>query len=120
MSVVVYDGKMLAADSMGITGNVKSRNSKIRRLDDGTILAWVGTYVYGELIAQWYENGAHEEDWPSFQQGENWAYLIVADSRGVYYYESEPLCVRVPRLIPSNQNSSGSYSHLAITFKRCM
>lgn len=95
MSVVVYDGKALAADCMAVTGGVKSHASKIRRLNNGDVVAWVGMQSYGEILAQWYERGADPEEWPAFQRGEDWAFLIIGTKGKAYYYESEPLQMAV-------------------------
>lgn len=96
MSVVAYDGRVLAADRIGICGDVKTHNSpKIVRLHTGAVVAWTGTHIYGRIMADWYARGAVAEDWPSFQRTDEWVCLVVYDKGSCFFYETEPLVVPV-------------------------
>lgn len=90
MSVVVWDGKTLAADKQGTCGDLMKKTTKIKRAESGDLLAWVGTSEYGLVLAQWYENGCKPEDWPEFQKSDEWSRLIVVHKGKAYEYETTP------------------------------
>lgn len=92
MSVIAWDGKSLAADRQCTTADLRALVSKIRRLSDGTVLAWTGKHEMGLALARWYEEGADRAKWPKFQEDkEDWCRLIVATNSGrVIFYEQLP------------------------------
>jgi ATP-dependent protease HslVU (ClpYQ) peptidase subunit len=97
MSVIVWDGKTLAADCQVSYGATACKVSKIRRLKDGTIIASCGKECSGELMAQWYEQGADLSKYPVCQTDEDdWSRLIVVLPNGqVFCYEKYPVAVPV-------------------------
>lgn len=91
MSVIAWDGRTIAADCQGTGSDMRVRLSKMRRLDDGTILAWTGEQGPGLAMARWYENGAKPEQWPASQNKDDWSRLIVLPLNGKpYSYERYP------------------------------
>ena len=91
MSVVVWDGRTLAADRQMVCAGLRTAVSKIRRLDDGTLLGFTGNHDVGLLLVRWYENGAKREEWPHVQSGKHWTRLIVVQPGGVVgFYERQP------------------------------
>lgn len=94
MSVVVWDGKTLAADRQGTNGDMRLTEPKmaVQVSEFGDVVcAWTGISAYGKQLAQWYYNGAHKDDWPEFQKDkDNWCRLIVANSDGCIFYEVTP------------------------------
>ena len=64
MSVVVWDGKTLAADRQCTNFGLRYACTKMRRLTDGTVLAIVGHMDSGLLMMDWYESGCKKEEWP--------------------------------------------------------
>jgi len=93
MSVVVWDGKTLAADRKAVCNGHQFATSKSRQLVDGTVLAWTGTQPTGLLLAEWYEAGEDRSKWPASQQTEEWAQLIVVTPNGkeVFEYGNHPV-----------------------------
>ena len=90
MSVIVWDGKTLAADRQATCSDMAARVTKARRLESGEVLAWTGDQEQGLALARWYEAGADRDKWPAFQKGTDWTRLIVADADGVHFYDKEP------------------------------
>jgi ATP-dependent protease HslVU (ClpYQ) peptidase subunit len=97
MSVVVWDGKTLAADRQITSAEMRVTVSKMKRLLDGTLLAWVGSQDGGLVMARWYENGEDVNAWPESQKDKkDWTRLIVVKPDGrVFFYErlGEPINV---------------------------
>lgn len=77
MSVIVWDGKTLAADRQGMSAELRILIIKMRQLSDGTILAWTGNHECGLAMARWYEEGARPEQLPASQNKDDWSRLIV-------------------------------------------
>ena len=91
MSVVVWDGRYLAADKQATCADMRIVTTKIRRLKSGEIAAWTGDQERGLVLARWYEDGADCEKWPTFQRNkEDWARLIIVSSCRVCFFEMEP------------------------------
>ena len=95
MSVIVWDGKTLAADRAVMLGELKLETCKLWKTDEGAI-AICGDVPLGESLKEWYKSGKDKEKWPESQRSEkNWATLIVATRDGVVYYEGEPYPITV-------------------------
>lgn len=91
MSVVAWDGKVIAADRQGTIAEMRVVSSKMRRTAEA-VLAWTGNQECGLALADWYERGASKDAWPKFQDDmDRWTRLIVADMHGIRYYEQEPV-----------------------------
>lgn len=98
MSVVVWDGHVLAADSQGTHGYVKFKRTKIEQLENGDIVSAVGGYEEASRLFTWYKNGAKPEEWPLTippVKDEGVTNLIVHNSSGVFVTESYPVFVKV-------------------------
>ena len=94
MSIVAWDGKSIAADKMSISDGMCTTVTKIVRLDDGRVAAWVGETSIGLALLEWIKTG-NPDKWPVTQRTENWACLIVANWDGVIFYEREPFAQEV-------------------------
>jgi hypothetical protein len=94
MSVIVWDGKTLAADKQGTNCEMRFTECKmaVKFTEHGLVAcAWTGTASYGRELAQWYFDGAVKEKWPEFQKDkDDWCRLIVADADGCQFYEMTP------------------------------
>lgn len=77
MTVIAWDGKIIASDRLAEMGGLCHEVSKLRRVEDGLILGWTGSTGHGLAIANWYTSGADQEKWPAFQKTDDWARLIV-------------------------------------------
>jgi hypothetical protein len=97
MSVIVWDGKTLAADMQVSYGSTACKISKIRKLKDGTILATTGSECSGALMMQWYETGADFSKYPVCQSDkDDWSRLVVVLPDGqVSCYEKYPVRIGV-------------------------
>ena len=96
MTVIAWDGRMLAADKRSVCYGVMSTTTKIRRLETGEILAWSGNQDSGELLAKWYADGQDPTKWPECQKEEDtWSRLVVVKNRDCYFFERQPVCVKV-------------------------
>jgi ATP-dependent protease HslVU (ClpYQ) peptidase subunit len=91
MSIVVWDGKTLAADKQGTVGDLRLKTTKIAKLSTGEILGWVGAVEHGLALVNWYANGCKIEEWPETQKGEEWGKLIVITKGKAYEYEQLPI-----------------------------
>lgn len=88
MSVICWDGRMLAADKQATDCDMAIETVKIRKIESGPhaghIIAWVGCDASGTYLADWYEAGAIPDKWPTQAQmdGENSSKLIVVTPDG--------------------------------------
>lgn len=90
MSVVVWDGKILAADTRSVACGLMGRISKIR-LHSGEICAWTGQADHGEALFAWYVRGAKQEDYPAFQSTPDWTrFIVVSGQTHCKVYEQTP------------------------------
>lgn len=90
MSVVVWDGKTIAADMQGTNCDMRFVEHKMV-VHGGVVAAWTGTASYGKELAQWYFDGADKAKWPEFQKDkEEWCRLIIATSNECKFYERNP------------------------------
>lgn len=98
MSVIAWDGKVVAADRQATGGEMRRATKKIRRIGTGEILACTGDEAGGLEMMRWYEDGADRAKWPAAQNTDRWTRLIVIDRRGARVYEQacEPIIIRKP------------------------
>lgn len=90
MTVIAWDGKILAADRQINTGELKHAGTKIKRLDTGEVAAWNGIIDAGLILLDWYENGARPKDFPFDPKDEAMTDLVIASANGVKWYCQSP------------------------------
>jgi ATP-dependent protease HslVU (ClpYQ) peptidase subunit len=91
MTVVAWDGNILAADRQCTTGDSISTTCKIYRLDSGKVIALLGREDSARSMKRWYENGMNPEDWPEYQKTDDcWGEIVVASDEGCVYYARTP------------------------------
>lgn len=95
MSVVAWDGKTVAADKQSTNGNRAVLCTKVRELEDGTVLAAVGDHEESQILMDWYCAGGVKEDWPAFQKDESFTTLIIINSKEAYQYQAYPRLQRI-------------------------
>jgi len=100
MSVVAWDGKVLAADKRCVCGGLATTTTKVRRIQRPglmpELLAWTGDQDSGEMLAAWYADGADPARWPECQKdNDRWSRLIVVDVTGCRVFERQPIGVKV-------------------------
>ncbi len=94
MSIIAWDGKILAADRQGVNHDLAVEAKKITNIDNA-IAAWTGDLAAGPILIDWYTSGAKQEDWPDFQKSEDWSRLIIATKNMVTVYERIPYPIEI-------------------------
>ena len=92
MSVIAYDGKVIAADKQATCGDLIRTVTKLVRLESGVILGWTGSQDRGLTLARWWREGADPESYPEFQLEEDWCRLVVLQNGRLVTYEQSPDC----------------------------
>ena len=99
MSVIAFDGKIIAADKQATNNGLKVACTKLMRHNtsfNGTqcIIGWTGSIDGGLMLQDWYLAGAKKDDWPKFQSTDDWVRLIVFDVE-LFFYETLPVKMRI-------------------------
>jgi hypothetical protein len=90
MSIIVWDGKSIAADKQATNNGFRHTTTKLRR-SLGLVLAYTGDQDSAEAMVHWFEMGADVEKYPAFQNDEKrWARLIIVSEHNVIVYERTP------------------------------
>jgi len=111
MTVVAYDGRSLAADKQSVCGGRCSTTTKIWRLDTGEVAAITGMQAMGQMLVEWYKQGADPATWPIPDSEENdCVRLIVADVSGCKFYEQA-----IPLAVEDAFGAWGSGADFAVT-----
>ena len=96
MSVVVWDGKILAADCQCESGGFAEKVQKVFELKTGHLLAFTGAYAVALELKMWFENGAESENWPDCQKHDDFCRMIVVAPNGeVFVYEDRPIPIPI-------------------------
>ena len=103
MSVICWDGKNLAADRQATDCDMAIETVKIREITvgfhAGHIIAWTGCDASGTYLADWYENGADPDKWPTQAQmdRESSSRLIVVTPDGqCKHYQGTTHAIALP------------------------
>jgi ATP-dependent protease HslVU (ClpYQ) peptidase subunit len=107
MTVIAWDGKILAADRQINVGETKYESSKIKRLSNGDIVAWCGCIDAGLILCDWYEQGT---DFPFDVKDQALTDLVVVTKRQCFTYCQSPH----PHKIESKFMAWGAGSDFAI------
>ena len=92
MTVIAWDGKMLAADKQATSSGLRVTCTKIRRAADGSLLAWTGDGAAGMLMANWYDAGQKADEYPKPQADKDeWARLVVIRGGKIHTYDRWPV-----------------------------
>lgn len=90
MSVVAWDGKILAADRQSTYGDTKSSTDKIFLLPNGEVVAFVGPLTAAVRLKRWYDEGADPAKYPPLKKDEDWTKIIVASKDRICFTEGSP------------------------------
>ena len=106
MTVIVWDGKTLAADRRACFGTFHRSMKKILRLADGSLAGFAGDAAYCAQAIQWVNDGMVAADFPASQRSrETFAGLmIIKTDRTIWKLEDTPY----PFQIQDHQFSTGS------------
>jgi hypothetical protein len=93
MTVIAYDGKILAADRLASEGDYKAHATKIRLLKDGSLVAGGGQLSLVFEMFHWIESGADPETMPSRQRcRDDWAQIfLLRPGEPLHCFEQSPL-----------------------------
>lgn len=96
MTVIAWDGKILAADRLGMNGDTKLKVRKIFKIHDGVFGAVSGNLSHGLSVLEWYKNGADPKKFP-VPDKEDWCPIVIAATGYPYVirYERTPNPFRV-------------------------
>jgi hypothetical protein len=95
MSVVTWDGRILAADRQACIGDTVITCPKLFKLSNGEVVAFIGDNDIGLSLKEWYENGHELGQWPESRKDDKWSNLIVASKEGCFFYESLPIKAKI-------------------------
>lgn len=115
MTVIAWDGKILAADKLALNNGLKRTTTKIRKIGDLLVGASGDTSATMEAF-NWVEKGRIPSEYPKIQQSkEEFCCLIVILDNKILMYEMSPY----PVLYEDKQFAIGSGRDLAIAAMHC-
>lgn len=88
MSVLVWDGKILAADKQTTNCNSARRTTKIWREGD-KLLAAYGTFTQGMAMRNWVKQGMKPEEFPKAEPDIEAGFWVITKD-GVLTFENSP------------------------------
>ncbi len=88
MTVIVWDGKTLAADKQATNSGLKRKVTKIYKIH-GDLVGFSGDFDYAFAMKKWFEGGARVEEFPKHQEdNDKWVgVLVITPQRRVFKYE---------------------------------
>lgn len=92
MTVIVWDGKTLAADKRSVTSGLVAKVTKIRKIN-GSLVAGAGDFSPIMAMMRWFEHGADPEKIPECQKDKDrYAYiLVITPDKKIMRYEQDCL-----------------------------
>lgn len=95
MTVIAWDGKVLAADKRAVNNGVAFTVTKLFRVGDDAV-AYTGDAAMGAQILAWFIDGADPAKFPESQRsGDNWAIMVCAGPDGLRAYERTPFPIYI-------------------------
>lgn len=91
MTIIVWDGKMLAADKQATSSGLRLRVTKIYKIRKH-LVGFSGDWDYAQALKHWFENGCKVEEHPKHQDhNDNWVgMLVITPDKQVLKYERSP------------------------------
>ena len=92
MTIIVWDGKTLAADKQTTMFGQKVKHCKIQKWK-GNLFGCSGTGVLNEAMMEWFKDGANPELFPEnieIGSDENCHMLVITPEAQILYYEECP------------------------------
>ena len=86
MTVIAFDGHILAADRKLAFNDLPRQTCKIRKSKEGTIMAGAGNWQTVIRLFEWYNEGAEREDFPYPGSTDDAASLILLNKKGQLFY----------------------------------
>lgn len=90
MTVIVWDGKILAADKRACNNGLKFTVTKIRKIN-GNLVGSSGDFSPIQAMFHWYEKGADPEKIPDCQKDKDrWTtLLVITPEKKIFRYEQD-------------------------------
>lgn len=76
MTVIAWDGRILAADKLADSAGLRRTVTKIRAIR-GHLVATSGNSARGVEVVAWWEGGADPAHYPKFQEADDFVDLVV-------------------------------------------
>lgn len=94
MTVIAFDGKMLAADKQSTAGGLKSKVTKLFRVGDA-LVGISGDNVRGQELLAWLRQGAELDSYPK-PRGDLYASaMLVTPDGAIRLFEESPYPVNI-------------------------
>lgn len=92
MTIIVWDGKTLAADKQATNSGLKRKVTKIYKVR-GNLIGFSGELDFAFAMKKWFEDGADVEKFPKHQEDDNkWVgMLVITPDKRVLKYERSPV-----------------------------
>lgn len=115
MTVMAWDGRVLAADKRANVNGLVSVVTKIKK-SRGHLLFCAGNFAYSMQLYDWFDRGAKIEDFPEFNKiKDSWEALnVITPERRLLRYEMTPY----PMELEVKQFACGSGRDYAIAAMR--
>lgn len=111
MSVIVWDGKKLAADKQVTDGGLLRTTTKIRKVTKGKFKGFLigacGATATANLLMDWFEVGAKPEHFPYEYAKSNEfgaTLMVITDTKAIFRYDHLP----VPIIMEDKMYATGS------------
>tara|TARA_R110000822_G_scaffold35007_10_gene98893 strand:- start:222 stop:689 length:468 start_codon:yes stop_codon:yes gene_type:complete len=90
MTIIVWNGEVLAADKMADNAGHKGVVTKIRRVNEGSLVAFTGDWDHAQAMFAWAQDGFEIAKHPECQKGADWVGMmrITPDGRCLKYERS--------------------------------
>lgn len=97
MSIVVWDGKQLAIDSLSVMNGRRRMVDKFRVSANGSVMTWVGDHELGLVMAEWRARGMTDE-FPTRREDEDYTKLIMMTSVGnLFQWHTRPVADQISK-----------------------
>lgn len=96
MTVIAWDGHVLAADRQASCGDTIASAIKLWPLKQGGAVAVCGQLSHGLALRRWVEEGMERKKFPKLKENEDWTRLIVAlPGKPVVMFENTPEAIEI-------------------------
>jgi len=97
MTVVAWDGEMLAGDKRTNFGGLHGTTTKVHRLPDGSLVGCAGNTAQIAEVVHWLGAGAEPDKMPAIQRDakECVSALVIRPDGKVLQYENTPHPIRI-------------------------
>lgn len=91
MSIIAWDGKVLAADKRACMGTLIRTTTKIFKVN-GCLVGYAGDAAFGEELLAWFKDGEQVDKFPVGQRDrDDWAgMLVIRTDKTIQKYERTP------------------------------